>query len=307
MEGLIMKSTGSWYDILGADRNKYKGRLQGKFKTHGLKVTNPIAVGDKVTFQTEDVAENTVIITDIHPRENYLIRKSSHKTAFGHIIASNLDQSILVVTLVYPKTSLGFIDRFLVSCEAFGIPAVLIFNKADLYDEALEEYQNYLIEIYEKLNYKCLVTSLKENRGIDDVQSLLKGKISLLSGHSGVGKSSFINAILPELNLKTAEVSNFSSKGTHTTTFAEMFQINDNTFIIDTPGIKELGIFEIGEEELSHYFPEMRSLINECKFNNCKHINEPGCAVLQKVEQGEISISRYESYISMMMDEDNRR
>jgi len=302
-----MRSTGSWYEIITDKKEIFKGRLPGKFKLKNFKVTNPIAVGDYVDFTIENTAEQTVLIDKIHPRENYMIRKSVHKTGHGHMIAANIDQSILVVTLVLPRTSLGFIDRFLVSCEAFRIPAVLVFNKIDLYDEALFAYQQGLINIYEDLGYKCILTSVQTGQGIEDFNNILKNKKSLISGHSGVGKSSLVNLIAPDLELKTGDISDFSLKGKHTTTFAEMFELEPDTFIIDTPGIKELGIFDMEEEEISHYFPEMRELLGHCRFHNCKHFNEPGCSIIQQVEKGSIALSRYESYLSMLTNEDSRR
>lgn len=307
MQGMIMRSTGSWYEIITDKKEIFKGRLPGKFKLKNFKVTNPIAVGDYVDFTIENTAEQTVLIDKIHPRENYMIRKSVHKTGHGHMIAANIDQSILVVTLVLPRTSLGFIDRFLVSCEAFRIPAVLVFNKIDLYDEALFAYQQGLINIYEDLGYKCILTSVQTGQGIEDFNNILKNKKSLISGHSGVGKSSLVNLIAPDLELKTGDISDFSLKGKHTTTFAEMFELEPDTFIIDTPGIKELGIFDMEEEEISHYFPEMRELLGHCRFHNCKHFNEPGCSIIQQVEKGSIALSRYESYLSMLTNEDSRR
>jgi ribosome biogenesis GTPase / thiamine phosphate phosphatase len=305
MIGIITRSTGSWYEIKGEDKKRYKGRLQGKFKIQDLKVTNPIAVGDRVEFQMEN--DEVATITAILPRNNYFIRKSVHKSAHGHLIASNLDQAVLIVTLVFPKTSLGFIDRFLVSTETFRIPSILVFNKTDLYDEHLFQIQAQLEEVYTKLNYQCLRTSVTTGEGIDELKNILFNKSSLFSGHSGVGKSSLLKAIAPQYDPKISEVSTFANKGVHTTTFAEMFELDDKSFIIDTPGIKELGVFEIGEDELGHYFPEMRDLLGQCKFHNCKHINEPKCAVIEKVKTGEIALSRYESYLSIIMNHDAHR
>jgi ribosome biogenesis GTPase / thiamine phosphate phosphatase len=306
MEGKVMRSTGSWYDVLGKDNKLYQSRLRGKFKIQGMQVTNPIAVGDDVIME-KDSEEGKTIITEILPRENYIIRKSTHNQKFGHIIAANLDQAILLATLIYPRTSLGFIDRFLVSAESFRIPAVLVFNKSDLLDEELEKYREDLMKTYEKVGYKCLSISAKEDKGIEQFQELLKGKISLLSGHSGVGKSTLVNKIAPNIRQKTSEVSDFAQKGVHTTTFAEMFRLDEDTFIIDTPGIKELGLVDIEDEELSHYFPELRNLIGKCKFYNCTHIHEPGCAIVDALDKGEITMSRYDSYLSILSDEDNRR
>lgn len=304
MKGIIVRSTGSWYDILGEDKNKYKGRLRGKFKNHNLKVTNPIAVGDVVAFEIENNAEQSAVITNIDKRDNYLIRKAISKSGHGHLIATNIDQAILLVTLISPVTSVGFMDRFLVSTEAFRIPTVIVFNKTDLYDKDNQEKLKELSNIYEPLGYRCHSTSTVNNQGIEEFKSILKNKKSLIAGHSGVGKSSLINNIAPWLTLKTSEISDWTEKGVHSTTFAEMFEIEPDTYIIDTPGIKELGLFEIGEEELSHYFPEMRALLGECKFHNCKHINEPKCAVIEKVKSGEIALSRYQSYLKLMEDED---
>jgi len=305
MRGTIIRSTGSWYDILSESKEKFKGRLRGKFKIHDLKVTNPIAVGDVVEFEKDAKGEDgSVLITEILPRENYIIRKAVKKTAHGHLIATNVDQTILIVTMVYPVTSSGFIDRFLVSAEAFRIPAVIVFNKTDLYEEEDWERAKELEKIYSKLGYQCIFTSAVTNSGIEELKFSLKNKKSVISGHSGVGKSTLINAIVPGLDLRTDELSSYTDKGKHTTTFAEMFEIEGNTFIIDTPGIKELGLFEIEEDELSHYFPEMRELLNQCKFHNCKHVSEPKCAVIDKVQQGEIALSRYESYLKMLANED---
>lgn len=306
MKGTITRSTGSWYDILGEDTTVYKGRLRGKFKLKDLKVTNPIAVGDEVIFETEK-GEEVVNITEILPRENYMIRKSAHKTNQGHLIASNIDQSLLVVTLSSPRTSNGFIDRFLVSCEAFRIPAILAFNKCDTYDEDENELAEAWMDLYRQLGYTCLSVSALRGDRIDKLKELLRGKRTLISGHSGVGKSSILNALIPNLEQDTSEISEFSDKGVHTTTFAEMFEMEKDTYVIDTPGIKELGIFEIGEQELSHYFPEMRELLGQCKFHNCQHVHEPKCAVLAAVEAGTISPIRYESYLSILANEDNRK
>ncbi|GAB4036091.1 ribosome small subunit-dependent GTPase A [Spirosoma gilvum] len=305
--GLIIRSTGSWYDIRANDGHVYQGRLKGKFKIMGLKVTNPIAVGDKVTFEVEDEAENTAVITDIEPRENYIIRQSVHKTAHGHILAANIDQAILLATLTLPRTSLGFIDRFLVSAESFRISTTIVFNKTDILNDEGLAYQQEIMDMYEQIGYQCLATSATEGEGVDAFRQLLDHKVTLLSGHSGVGKSSLVNAIAPDLNLRTNEVSTFANKGVHTTTFAEMFELAPDTYIIDTPGIKELGLIDTEKEEIGHYFPEMRDRLNQCRFHNCLHINEPGCAIKDAVAEGEIAESRYLSYLSMMEGSDNRR
>ena len=308
VKGLVLRSTGSWYEVRDSrDGHIWQCRLKGKFKTLGLKVTNPIAVGDYVRFEEEDENQNFGIIHEIVPRENYVVRKSVHKTAHAHLIAANVDQAILIATLVFPRTSLGFIDRFLVAIESFRIPGVLIFNKQDLLNDEMKEFQSELMELYESLGYKCLATTALDKDSLAEFASLLKDKVSLLSGHSGVGKSTLVNSIAPDLDIKTQEVSTFANKGVHTTTFAEMFELEPDTFIIDSPGIKELGLADMKQEEISHYFPEMRDLLNQCRFNNCQHINEPGCAVKDGINAGEISISRYESYLSMVGGGDNRK
>jgi ribosome biogenesis GTPase / thiamine phosphate phosphatase len=306
-KGLIMRSTGSWYEVRDAREHIWQCRLKGKFKTLGLKVTNPLAVGDYVHFEIEDEVQNFGTILEILPRENYVVRSSVHKTAHAHLIAANVDQAILIATLVFPRTSLGFIDRFLVSIESFRIPGVLVFNKQDLINEEMLAFQDELILLYESLGYTCLTATAVLGEGLEPFNRLLDGKVSLLSGHSGVGKSTLVNAIAPELSIKTQEVSSFANKGVHTTTFAEMFEIRPGTFIIDSPGIKELGLADMKPEEIGHYFPEMRILLNKCRFNNCKHINEPGCAVKNEVEDGGIAFSRYESYLSMIGGADNRK
>ncbi len=305
--GLVMRSTGSWYEVRTEQGNILQCRLKGKFKIKDLKVTNPIAVGDKVAFDLESETENTGIIYDILARENYIIRQSVHKTAHGHLIATNLDQAILIATLTFPRTSLGFIDRFLVTAESFRIPTILVFNKLDILADEAIAYQEELANLYESLGYQCVFTSATNNIGVDTFRNLLNGKVSLLSGHSGVGKSTLINAIAPDLDLRTSEISTFANKGVHTTTFAEMFEISPDTFIIDSPGIKELGLADMEKEEISHYFPEMREKLGECRFHNCLHIDEPKCAVKDAVIEGTIAESRYNSYLSMVLGEDNRK
>lgn len=306
-QGLVIRSTGSWYEVLTKDKHIFQCRLKGKFKIKGLKSTNPIAVGDRVLYTVEDVVENTGIIFDILPRENYIVRKSVHKTGHSHILAANIDQALLISTLVFPKTSLGFMDRFLVSAESFRIPATIIFNKVDLLDEEIWEYQRELAAMYEAIGYPCLFTSAVSGEGIEEFESLLDKKVTLVSGHSGVGKSSLVNCIAPQLQLRTSKVSTFANKGTHTTTFAEMFELREDSFIIDTPGIKELGLMDVSKEELSHYFPEMRALLGKCKYHNCTHVHEPGCAVLESLATDQIAESRYASYLSMLDADDNRR
>ena len=305
MQGLIIKSTGSWYSVLSDDGQRTECRIKGIFRTKGITTTNPLAVGDIVDFEMEPEQE-TGIIVNLHPRKNYIIRKSINLSKQGQIIAANLDQALLVVTLASPRTSLGFIDRFLVTAEAYSIPAKLVFNKLDLFsEEGLEVLADYK-SIYENIGYPCYDISALEGTNISRVKELLKDKVTLFSGHSGVGKSSLINALLPDLDLRTNQVSDWSDKGMHTTTFAEMFELPEGGFIIDTPGIRELGVIDIEKQELSHFFPEMRDRMHECRFHNCRHINEPGCAVLQALENGEIELSRYESYLSIYNGNDTR-
>ena len=305
MRGLVIKSTGSWYQVQDEHGNSYDCRIQGKFRIKGIKTTNPIAVGDWVNFELE-ADQNTGIITVLEPRRNYIIRKSVNLSKQTQIIGANLDQAILVVTLASPPTSMGFIDRFLVTAEAYGIPAILVFNKLDLFSEEgleiLEEYK----AVYENIGYPCYQVSAMEGTNIDHIIALLKDKVTLVSGHSGVGKSTLINSIVPNAALRTGLISDWSDKGKHTTTFAEMIDLPFGGKLIDTPGIRELGIVDIEKKELSHFFPEMRAFLNKCRFNNCVHINEPGCVVLDAVENGEIEPSRYESYISMYNNDDNR-
>nr|WP_294795649.1 ribosome small subunit-dependent GTPase A [uncultured Mucilaginibacter sp.] len=305
MQGLITKSTGSWYQVQTPEGEKYNCRIKGIFRTKGIRTTNPIAVGDIVDFEPEPEQE-TGVISNLHPRKNYIIRKSVNLSKQGHILAANLDQALLIVTLASPRTSLGFIDRFLVTAEAYDIPAMLVFNKLDLFSgEGLEILAEYKA-IYERIGYPCFEVSAIKGTNIQQVQDLLKDKVTLLSGHSGVGKSSLINALLPDLALRTNQLSDWSDKGMHTTTFAEMFELPQGGFIIDTPGIRELGIIDIEQHELGRFFPEMRIRMQDCRFNNCRHINEPGCAVLDALEEGEIELSRYESYLSIYNGNDTR-
>lgn len=305
MEGLVIKSTGSWYQVKTPGGQRVDCRIKGRFRTKGITTTNPIAVGDHVDFEMEPEL-GTGVITDLHPRKNYIIRKSINLSRQAQIIAANLDQAFLVVTLASPRTSLGFIDRFLVTSEAYDIPASLVFNKLDLFsDEGLEILARYK-EIYEKIGYPCYDVSALECTGLETVLELLHDKVTLFSGHSGVGKSSLINALLPDLQLRTTEISEWHDKGVHTTTFAEMFELPQGGYIIDTPGIRELGVIDIEKQELSHFFPEMRARLNQCRYNSCRHINEPGCAVIKAVGDGEIELSRYESYLSIYHGNDTR-
>lgn len=300
MRARIYKSTGSWYVAKAADGKLYNARIKGIFKIDEITSTNPIAVGDEVEMVIEDVQEESAMIDRIYDRKNYVARVSPHNKRQHHIIASNLDQSILFATLKEPKTSQGFIDRFLISCESYHIPAIIVFNKADLYKKKEMEKFELLKEIYETIGYKVVLASVQTGQGVNEVKSLLKDKTTLLSGHSGVGKSTFINAVFPRFNLRTQEVSGWSGKGLHTTTFAEMFDLDGGGQIIDTPGVREFGLVDIPKQELSHFFPEMRVLINDCQFNNCMHINEPGCAVKAAVNAGTVSVDRYASYLTIL-------
>lgn len=300
MKAVIHKSTGSWYTAKIAEKGLVQCRIKGIFKIDDISSTNPIAVGDEVEVQEENEIENTYLINEIYERRNYVARQSPHNKKQHHIIAANLDQSILFATLTEPKTSQGFIDRFLTSCEAFHIPAVLVFNKYDLYrkkeQQVFEEWQ----EMYTRIGYKVLAISLKEKQNLEEFVAILKDKISLLSGHSGVGKSTFINQIVPGIELRTTEVSGWSGKGMHTTTFAEMHDLPFGGSIIDTPGMREFGLVHISKNELSHYFPEMLQALNTCKFNNCMHVNEPGCGIKAAVASNNIHIKRYESYLNIL-------
>lgn len=300
MKARVYKSTGSWYILKNESGKQFNGRIKGVLKIDGITSTNPIAVGDWVEAEMENELEQTVTITAIHDRENYIARTSPHKKVQHHIIASNLDQALVFATLREPRTSQGFIDRFLITAEAYHIPAIIVFNKADLYREKeLEKYAEYE-DMYTAIGYRVELVSVKEGRGIDELKGILHNKTTLISGHSGVGKSTFINAVFPEMALRTREVSGWSGKGMHTTTFAEMFDLPGGGSIIDTPGIRELGLVNISRQELSHYFPEMRNLLDQCQFNNCLHMNEPGCAVKNAVNEGKIHIDRYVSYCTIL-------
>lgn len=307
MIGRVIKSTGSWYAVKTEERI-ISARLKGKFKQDDLKLTNPIAVGDWVELEKES-GQDTAVIQDILPRDNYVIRKSTRKQHFSHIIASNLDQAILVITMKKPRTSLGFIDRFLVSVESYGIPALLVVNKMDQLDgEDEAEWLRDIHEIYEPLGYPVLeVSALKDQDVRDKFLPHIQGKSSLISGHSGVGKSTLLNALIPGAGQDTKEISGYSAKGVHTTTFAELFFLPEGGDLIDTPGIKEFGILDVEEYELSHYFPEMRQFLGQCKYNNCTHVNEPGCVVLQKLDEGYIHPYRYQSYLNILHEEDSHR
>jgi ribosome biogenesis GTPase len=307
MKALVYKSTGSWYTVKNQAGRMVNARIKGIFKIDEITSTNPIAVGDEVEIETEDEIENTAIITEILPRRNYVNRQSPRQKYQHHIIAANVDQSVLMATLKEPKTSQGFIDRFLVACEMYHVPAAIVFNKADLYRKKEEERYEEWKQMYESIGYKTFLISVEKQIGIEEVKIFLKDKITLFSGHSGVGKSSFINIVCPELSLKTQDVSGWSGKGLHTTTFAEMFDLSFGGKIIDTPGMREFGLVDLAKQELSHYFPEMRERLNDCQFNNCLHINEPGCAIKKVLESEEINIDRYISYCNILDSIEERK
>jgi len=302
-----MRSTGSWYEVRAESGKVYRARLKGKFKLNGPKTSNPITVGDKVLFSMEDEANQTVLIEEISPRQNYIIRKSVHKTSHGQLLAANVDQAIFIFTYKFPKTSLGFLDRFLVTAEAFRIPVTIVFNKMDLLNEEEKDQIFEWAGLYQELGYGVLFTSIPLNQGISEFKEMFEGKVSLMAGHSGVGKSSLLNIVAPTLHIKTKEISDFAQKGVHTTTYSTLWELGPDTYLIDSPGINELGVMEIEKEELAHYFPEMRALLGQCKFNNCLHLHEPHCVVQQAVKDGEIASSRYLSYFSIFENDDNRR
>lgn len=300
MKAVVYKSTGIWYIVKDESGRWHNARIKGVFKIDDITSTNPVAVGDEVDINVEDETENTAIITTIHSRKNYINRRSPRVKHQHHIVASNLDQSALVATLKEPRTSQGFIDRFLVASEMFHVKAIIIFNKADLLKKKDLEKFNAMKKMYEEAGYKVFLTSARENTGFTSLQEELKDKTTLISGHSGVGKSTLLNVIFPEINLKTQEISGWSGKGQHTTTFAEMFDLPFGGAIIDTPGMREFGLVDISKQEVSHYFPEMRERLNDCQFNDCLHVNEPGCAIKEAVINGNINEDRYVSYVNIM-------
>lgn len=302
-KGIVIRSTGSWYEVQEENAKVTKCKFKGKFKIAGIKSTNPIAVGDVVYF-TILSEEQTGFIQKLEPRENYIIRKSTNLSKQTHIIASNIDYAILVITLSQPRTSTGFIDRFLVTAEAYHIKTILVFNKSDLFTEADQKQVDELIQLYQQIGYQSITTSAKTGEGIEELKNLMKGNTSLFSGHSGVGKSALVNFIEPGLKLKTGQISEYHQKGKHTTTFAEMHPLSFGGYIIDTPGIKEFGMVDMQKETLSGYFPEMKNLLQLCKFNNCLHVNEPQCAVKDALKKATIAQSRYINYLAILEDED---
>ncbi len=300
MKAVVYKSTGSWYIVKDEYSKFWNARMKGIFKIDEITSTNPVAVGDYVEIESENELEGSALIINILPRKNYINRQSPRFTHQHHIISANIDQSLLVATLKEPRTSQGFIDRFLVACEMYHVPALIILNKSDLYKKKeLDKYEEWK-RMYGSVGYRLLLVSVKDNIGVAELEEVMANKTSLLSGHSGVGKSSLLNSILPGLKLKTQGVSGWSGKGMHTTTFAEMFDLPLGGRIIDTPGMREFGIVDLSKQELSHYFPEMKVLLNNCQFNNCQHINEPGCAVKKALEEELIYAERYISYYNIL-------
>ena len=301
MHGLVIKNTGSWYTVLTDDGQLLQCKVKGNFRLKGIRSTNPVAVGDRVTVDGEGW------ITDIDDRRNYIIRKSINLSKQSHIIAANVDQALLVVTVNYPQTSTTFIDRFLASAEAYRVPVILVFNKTDLLTDDEAHYQQLLINLYQTIGYECRVISAETGEGVGELKTLLPGKITLLSGNSGVGKSTLINRLVPGVNLRTAEISDAHNTGQHTTTFSEMIRLEGGGWVVDTPGIKGFGTFDMEPEELTSYFKEIFRFSQDCRFSNCTHTHEPGCAVLKALEDHYISQSRYQSYLSMLNDKDDSK
>lgn len=307
MKGLVIKNTGYWYTVLTDEGGTVDCKIKGNFRLKGIRSTNPVAVGDRVTIQPNQ--EGTAFITDIEDRRNYIIRKSQNLSKQSHILAANVDQAVLVVTINYPETSTTFIDRFLASAEAYSVPVILVFNKRDLLSPEELHYQDMMMQLYDTVGYHCLSISATENIGIDELKALLHGKITLFSGNSGVGKSTLLNAILPGANLRTSEISDAHNTGMHTTTFSEMLPLPENNtesggWVIDTPGIKGFGTFDMEPEEICSYFKEIFRFSKDCRFSNCTHTHEPGCAVIQAIEDHYIAMSRYNSYLSMLNDKE---
>ena len=305
MQGLVIKNTGSWYTVKTVEGSVVECKIKGNFRLKGIRSTNPVAVGDHVEIELN--SQNTAFITAIGDRKNYIIRKSQNLSKQSHIIAANVDQAFLVVTVERPQTSTTFIDRFLATAEAYSVPVVLVFNKTDLLDDSLMRYQRMMIDLYETVGYKCVAVSAETGEGMDGLMEMLRDRITLLSGHSGVGKSTMINKLLPGVNLRTAEISDAHNTGMHTTTFSEMLPLPGGGYIIDTPGIKGFGTFDMEPEELTSYFKEIFRFSKDCRFSNCTHTHEPGCAVLKAVEDHYIAASRYQSYLSMLEDKDGNK
>ena len=314
MKGLVIKNTGSWYTVLTDDGQLIDCKIKGNFRLKGIRSTNPVAVGDRVTLSSPSSSLSSraqsrdllapAFITAIEDRRNYIIRKSINLSKQSHILAANVDQALLVVTVVTPQTSTTFIDRFLASAEAYRVPVILVFNKTDLLDDDLRHYQEAMVHLYQTIGYDCRQVSATTGFGMDEIRPLLEGKITLLSGNSGVGKSTLINRLVPDANLRTGEISDAHNTGQHTTTFSEMIPLESSGWLIDTPGIKGFGTFDIEPEELTSYFKEIFQFSKDCRFSNCTHTHEPGCAVLKALEDHYIAESRYQSYLSMLEDKD---
>ena len=305
MKGLVIKNTGSWYTVKTDDGNIVESKIKGNFRLKGIRSTNPVAVGDRVEIIRNQ--EGTAFINAIEDRRNYIIRKSQNLSKQSHILAANVDQAFLVVTVNYPQTSTTFIDRFLASAEAYSVPVTLVFNKTDLLSDEERHFQDMMMTLYDTVGYRCIAISAANGDGVDELLPLLHDRITLLSGNSGVGKSTLINRIVPGVNLRTAEISDSHNTGMHTTTFSEMLQLPNGGYLIDTPGIKGFGTFNMEPEEISSYFKEIFRFSKDCRFNNCTHTHEPGCAVLKAVEDHYIAASRYQSYLSMLNDKDENK
>jgi ribosome biogenesis GTPase len=305
MLGLVIKNTGSWYSVKTSDGRVIESKIKGNFRLKEIRSTNPVAVGDNVEIDINP--EGTAFITEIKDRRNYIIRRSQNLSKQCHIIAANVDQAFLLVTVNHPRTSTIFIDRFLASAEAYRVPVTILFNKKDLFTPEELHYQQLLVNLYRNIDYPCIVMSASTGEGIDELADILKGKITVLSGNSGVGKSTVINKILPDANLKTAAISNAHDTGIHSTTFSEMLELPYGGYVIDTPGVKGFGTFDIEKAELTSYFREIFQYSKDCRFNNCTHTHEPGCAVLKAVEEHYIAESRYQSYLSILQDKDENK
>jgi ribosome biogenesis GTPase / thiamine phosphate phosphatase len=302
LEGIIIRSTGSYSTVRDSEGDFYECRLKGRFRMEGIKTTNPLSVGDRVTiFPERD--KNKGIITAIHPRANYIIREATRLSKVSHIIASNIDRLFVITSIIQPRTSTGFIDRVLVTAEAYHIPAAVVFNKIDISDTASKTLMDQLMELYSGLGYGVFAVSAITGKGLGILNQALAGKVNLFTGHSGVGKSALINAIEPGLNIKTGDISAYHSKGKHTTTFAEMHCLTFGGYIIDTPGIKEFGLIDFARQEISERFPEMRERMHDCRFANCTHVHEPGCAIKQAIDEGKINAGRYRNYLGMLNDD----
>ena len=305
MRGLVIKNTGSWYTVKTDDGQLIDSKIKGNFRLKGIRSTNPVAVGDYVELITNQ--EGTAFISSIEDRRNYIIRKASNLSKQSHILAANVDQALLVVTVNYPQTSTTFIDRFLAGAEAYRVPVILVFNKRDILSEEELHYEQMMCTLYETIGYQCVEISAAKGEGVEQLYPLIKNKVSLLSGNSGVGKSTLINQLIPDASLRTAEISEAHNSGMHTTTFSEMIEIKEGGYLIDTPGIKGFGTFDIEKEELTSYFKEIFQFSKDCKFSDCTHTHEPGCAVIKAVEEHYIAASRYQSYLSMLEDKDENK